>query len=62
LHGPVRLKFGGWTFSSSREALVTAKSRIVVRDGTLKSVSANEESGVVVDLATGGILRSGPGW
>jgi len=121
LHGPVTLKFGGWTFSSSREALVTAKSRIVrkagsnaareygllkeparvvflgkgrvkngngdtvleapflilsmedmtvmakgagivVRDGSNKLVSGNDESGVVIDLMTGAILRSGPGW
>ena len=35
---------------------------IVVRDGPNKLVSGNDGSWVVVDLATGGILRSGRGW
>lgn len=33
LHGPVLLKFGGWSFSCSREALVSAKGTIVKTTG-----------------------------
>lgn len=121
LYGPVSLGFEGWKFSSSREALVTAKSTIVkktdpeggreyrlfkeparvvflgkgivdnangetvleapflilsmedmtvtakgagivVREGSSKRVSSDDESKVAVDLKTGRVLVSGPGW